>query len=292
MQHDRERPEPSPAQPGIRLGNGLILLNLLDCILVFVIIFSPSNVLRIILVIPFLLFFPGYALITAIFPGKEEIGGVERVVLSSGLSIVVVSLIGLILNFTPWGIRLKPILYSVASLILMASVIAWLRQSGLTEHERFGIRLHLTFLGWGKNIKDRVLTITLVLAILGALCTLIYITATPKGGEAFTEFYILGQQGKSGDYPDKLKVGDEGGVIVGIINHERMKVSYSIEGAIGGNTTSVVGPVVLVDEQKWEGQVGFVAREPGEDQKVEFGLYKNGEKEPYLELHLWVDVAE
>lgn len=292
MRQDRERLEPSAPQPGIRLGNGLILLNLIDAILILIVIFFPSNVLRIILVIPFLLFFPGYTLLLAIFARKEEIGGVERVVLSFGLSVAAVALIGLILNYTLWGISLEPILYSIVSLILITSIIAWLRQRRLIENERFGNKLNLTWLGWGKNVKDRVLTITLVLAILGALGILIYIVATPKEGEAFTEFYILGQQGKSGDYPEKLKVGDEGGVIVGIINHERMKVSYSIEVAISGNTTSVVGPVVLIDQQNWEGRVVFVAKEPGEDQKVEFVLYKNGEVAPYLELHLWVDVAE
>ncbi|MHB8987039.1 MAG: DUF1616 domain-containing protein [Eubacteriales bacterium] len=39
--------------------------------------------------------------------------GIERVALSFGLSIAVVPLVGLILNYTPWGIRLAPILASL-----------------------------------------------------------------------------------------------------------------------------------------------------------------------------------
>ena len=66
-------------------------------------------------------------------------GVLERIALSFAMSIAVVPLLGLILNYTPWGIRLEPILYSVASFILITSIIAWLRQKRLPQAERFGI---------------------------------------------------------------------------------------------------------------------------------------------------------
>ena len=147
--------------------------------------------------------------------------------------------------------------------------------------------------GWGKGIWDRVLTITLLVVILGGLGMLGYVIATPEVGKTFTEFYILGQDGKAAGYPSELKVGEEARVIAGIVNHEGKEVSYRVEVFIGSEKSSEVGPVVLVDGQKWEGEVSFVLETPGEDQKVEFWLYKEGEVEPYLEpLHLWVDVSE
>lgn len=140
---------------------------------------------------------------------------------------------------------------------------------------------------------DRVLAATLVIVILGALGALGYVIATPKVGEKFTEFYILGEEGKAADYPRELKVGEEGKVIVGVINHEKEEVSYRVEVVIGGNKGTEVGPVLLVDEQKWEAEIGFVPVTPGENQKVEFLLYKHGEIEPCLEpLYIWVDVVE
>jgi uncharacterized membrane protein len=117
----------------MRIGtrNELILLNLLVIVLIAVFNLFPSNILRIILGAPFLLFFPGYTLVTALFSKKEGLDGIERVLLSLVMSIVVVLFLGLILNYTPWGIRPEPILYSTALFIFITSVIAWLRRGQL-----------------------------------------------------------------------------------------------------------------------------------------------------------------
>ncbi|OGO23658.1 MAG: hypothetical protein A2144_01505 [Chloroflexi bacterium RBG_16_50_9] len=276
----------------IKLGNGLILLNLLDIILVIVILLLPSSVLRIVLVIPFLLFFPGYAMLVAVFPGKTEIGGVERVTLSVVLSAIIVALTGLILNFSPWGIRLAPVLNSIVLIVFITSMIAWFRQRKLTKDERIDINFYRPRPNWANLVKMKVFTLVLVTAIIGALGILVYFAVTPPAGETFTEFYILGQQGKSGDYPDHLKAGEEGRVRVGIKNHEKTNVNYSIKILAGNNLSAVIGPVSLLDEQTWEEEVGFLFTVAGEDQKVGFLLFKEGQVEPYKELHLWVDVTE
>jgi len=117
----------------IRTSSELILMNSLVIVLIVVIALSPSHILSIIIGLPFVLFFPGYALVTALFIKKEELDSIERVLLSFFMSIVVVSLLGLILNYTPWGIRLEPLLYSIGSFILIALTIAWLRVRRLSE---------------------------------------------------------------------------------------------------------------------------------------------------------------
>ena len=66
----------------IRVKDELIPLNLLVIVLVAVIILFPSNILRLILGLPFLLFLPGYTLVAALFTKKEGMGGIERVALS------------------------------------------------------------------------------------------------------------------------------------------------------------------------------------------------------------------
>lgn len=69
----------------------------------------------------YVLFLPGYSLIEALYPGERELSPLERLALSIGLSLAVVPLIGLVLNYTPWGIRLKP--YVAASSILIVGLL-------------------------------------------------------------------------------------------------------------------------------------------------------------------------
>lgn len=276
----------------LKIKNELIPLNVLVFILVVAIVLFPSNVLRIILGIPFLLFFPGYALIAALFPKRERMDGIERIALSFGLSVAVVPLIGLILNYTPLGIRLESILYSVASFIFVTSVIAWFRRRRLTAEERFVIEFQGRISGWGGGRWDRALSIILVITIVGALGTLGYVVVKPRVGERFTEFYILGLEGEAMDYPREMAVGEGGRVIVGIINREHETVSYRMEVRIDGLKNKEVGAVVLEHDDKWEGEIRFVPMVAGDNQKAEFLLYKEGQSEAYQSLHLWVNVKE
>jgi len=277
----------------IRTTNELLPVNLLIMVLVAAIIFSPSNVLRIILGIPFVLFFPGYALTAALFPRREGVSGIERVALSFGMSIAVVALIGLILNYTPWGIRLESILCSLVSFILILSIIAWVRRKKLPKQERFGVEFRLGLPGGGIGAWDKVLSVILVLAILGALGMMGYAVAKPKVGERFTEFGILGPEGKLENYPSELMVGEEGKVMVYIVNHEHETVAYQIEVRIGKVKNNEVGLIVLEHGEAWEEEVSFVAEVAGDNQKVEFLLYKNREVGPCLEpLRLLINVIE
>jgi len=274
----------------IRVKDELIPLNLLVIVLVVIIVLFPSDALRIILGLPFLLFFPGYTLIAALFTRKEGMGSIERVALSFGLSIAVVPLIGLILNYTPWGIRTEPVLYSVASFILITSIIALLRRRRLPESERFSIEFQMRLPGWGGRSWDKMLSIILTLTILGALGTLGYTIANPKVGERFTEFYIEGLEGKAADYPEELAVGEEGKVIVGIINREHETMTYRVEIVIDGVKNNGVGPVALDHDGEWEKIVGFTPGKAGDNQKVAFLLYRQDQSDVYQRLHLWVDV--
>lgn len=284
-----------------KLDNDLWLIDILTILLVVVIAFFPSTIARIILGLPFLLFFPGYTLMSALFPKKGSLGGVERVALSFGLSMAVVPLIGLVLNFTPWGIRLEPILISLAVFIIATSGVAYYRRKKLAPEERFTVSFNIRLPLWqGQSMPDKVLSVVLAVAIAGAIGTLGYVVATPRVGEKFTEFYILGPGGKAEDYPTELKVGEEGRVIMGIVNHEQERTSYKVEVWIDGEKAKlrIDGEdrdeiiVELENEEGWEREVGFVPQKAGGGQKVEFVLYKEGK--PYFEEppYLWINVEE
>ncbi len=145
-------------------------------------------------------------------------------------------------------------------------------------------------LGWGGSIWNRVLSGILVVVVLGALGMLGYIVATPKVGERFTEFYLFGLSGEAKDYPSLLVVGEEGKVVVGIVNREHETATYRLEVRIDGVISNEVDPITLEHDEEWEEMVGFTPDKVGDRQKVEFLLYKQGQNEAYRGLHLWVDV--
>ncbi len=76
----------------------------------------------------FVLFLPGAMLINALYPKAGELDGLERVALSIGLSLAIVPLVGLILNYTPWGITLTPIMVSLAFFTEMLGLAALVRK--------------------------------------------------------------------------------------------------------------------------------------------------------------------
>jgi len=77
----------------------------------------------------FVLFLPGYSLIRALFSGKE-LDSIERFALSVGLSLALVPMAGLLLNYTPWGIRTTPVTLSLLGLTLVFSSAAVIRDYG------------------------------------------------------------------------------------------------------------------------------------------------------------------
>ncbi len=76
----------------------------------------------------FVLFLPGYMLITVLYPRSGDLDGLERAALSIGLSLAIVPLIGLVLNYTPWGIKLEPIMVSLASFTEIIAVACVIRR--------------------------------------------------------------------------------------------------------------------------------------------------------------------
>ncbi|GAB6948051.1 hypothetical protein JCM16161A_21810 [Vulcanisaeta sp. JCM 16161] len=80
-----------------------------------------------------LLFMPGYALVEALYPRGDELSPLERLALSIGLSLAIVPLIGLVLNYTPWGIRFIPIVVSTNAVTIALLTIALVRKARIFE---------------------------------------------------------------------------------------------------------------------------------------------------------------
>lgn len=264
----------------------IIILTVVLCVIIAL---FPNNVIRIVIGLPFVLFFPGYVLLAALFPRKSSLNDIERLALDFGISLAVVPLIGLALNYTPWGITLDSILYTLAGFMFITSIVAWFRQWKLPDEENFSFQIRITWFS-KRSLVEKILSVILVCVIVGLIGAVVYTVAVPKRNESYTEFYVLNAGGQASNYPEQLNLGDTGKVTLSITNHEQKEVSYRIDIQIEGVPTGNIGPVLLGNDEKYSTAATFTPRQSGAHQKVEFFLFKDDSLSPYLDLHIWVDV--
>jgi uncharacterized membrane protein len=262
----------------------------------------------------FVLLAPGYVLVAALFPGslapdKPEIDWTERIALSFGLSIAVVPLLGLLLNFTPWGIRFAPIVATIVLFTAGVGYVAYCRRMQLPVERRLSGTLDLSVPSWkDDSLLDKGITIALAASVVVAGGTLAYVVLVPRPGETFTEFYILGPGGKASGYPTKLNVSQSGSVLVGIVNHEAASVNYTARIDLVGvrivyNTTAKANETVELNRTTWSWFNVTLATGANWTQpytfsirflglwKVQFLLFRDGNlSAAYRELHLFVRV--
>ena len=302
--------------------------------------------LRIVLGLPLVLFLPGYALIAALFPEAGEsptgpdvtddgpeaeggpvatlsdrgIDGIERVALSFGLSIAVVPLLGLVLNFTPWGIRLVPIMVAVSGFTISMTALAARRRRALPAEERFSVP-YRQWLDAGRtelfepdSRTDAILNVVLVCSVLLAAGSVAYAVTVPKEGESFSEFYLL-TENESGDlvadnYPTEFRRGESRQLTVGIGNQEHERTNYTVvvelqRVEIVDNETRVREAnelrrfrPTLAHNETWHRQHTVTPELTGERLRLQYLLYRGEPATPlnrsaaYRELHLWVNVTE
>jgi uncharacterized membrane protein len=205
--------------------------------------------LRVVLGLPLVLFAPGYALVAALFPEdgsspsegdgvdtlvaemtRDGIDTVERGVLSFGLSIAVVPLLGIALSFTPWGLRFGPVVACVSGFTLVATAVAVKRRLEVPASERLHVPLR-TWIRTGydeflspETCIDGTLNVVLVCGVLLAVGSVGYAVAVPADGESFSELYLVTEDDTgdrvAGDYPQNLTVGESTDLVTGIRNHE------------------------------------------------------------------------
>ncbi|WP_135664254.1 DUF1616 domain-containing protein [Halorhabdus rudnickae] len=215
--------------------------------------------LRVVLGFVFVLFVPGYAFVAALFPeaagtdrdGTAEergrgrsvvagrgIDGIERTALSFALSIAIVSLVGLALNFSPWGIRPVPIVVSLTTLTLGFVVLAAYRRRQLPSGERLQVPYQEWIVAGRSELfapdsrTDTALNVLLLLSVLLATASVAYAVMGTRQGDAFTELYLLNEDADgqlvAENYSTTLAVGQSKPLVVGIGNHEHEPMDYTV----------------------------------------------------------------
>ena len=247
---------------------------------------------RVPLGLPFLLFLPGYTLITAIFPRRGWPDAVERLALSAMVSLAVVALIGIALNYTPWGVRAESIVGFTGLFILLSSFLGLLYRRTLPAAERPDLGPRSLAASASRNARLLAYPGAAALGVIAALA--IIVLAIPGAGqrgtsEPFTEFYLIGADGTSDGFPSALTAGEPARVTFGVVNREGVEARYTVSLLVNGAPTARFGPITLPPGQRREQLITFSLDEPGAGQTVRLVLKRDGGLTPYRSLHLRVD---
>ncbi|WP_340817837.1 DUF1616 domain-containing protein [Methanolobus sp. WCC4] len=285
-----------------------------------------ETVLRIIYASLLIFFIPGYALIAAFFPRKNEINWVQRFTLSVAFSITIVIIDGLLISQTGWLFKPSSITISLFFITCILGLFAYINRSRINENERFTVPLYLKFhtdeneensgikedsddikkfivknkikvkpINGAKlnEIIDEGVEPKIRKALLIALlCSLIIVSGTfvhktfTKEKETFTSLYILGPEGKAENYPSTLSMIQPTSLIVGIENYESASANYTLQVKLD-NDIVAQSDVFLEKNEKWEEEVSILPTKYKKGiQKLEFALYKNGYN--HRSVYLWV----
>lgn len=261
------------------------------------------------LTIASVIFVPGYVLVAVLFPGNREIDWIERGVMSIGLSLAVVPLLGFVLNFTPLGIFPLEVYTAVTLCTLLLGLAAYYRRMILPTEERLSFSLNVSMKhGIPNSLVDKTLNIVLASGVVLAAGALAYVIFVPRNGEQFTEFFVYGPGGNASGYARCLNVSQPATIILGVVNHESRSVNYTVNLDLVGvrlqyNQTAGVNEtievnrtvlssfnVILANGQNWTHPVTFNIDAAGL-WKVQLLLFNESlVLPPYRELHFFVKV--
>lgn len=191
--------------------------------------------------VPFILLYPGYSWVAAIFPEQapqshpdavrpeEAPSTVARVALSLVLSAILVAAVAALLS--PFeAIALGPLLAGVTAVTLAGLGAAVLRRLQLPLHLRGSVPVSGSA-GWPRLPGGSVQNVVLFVAVLAFLGVTIAAVAVPPEGEAYTEAYLLSEDDGeyvADDLPGTVTPDETEQFHVGIENHENKLMQYEV----------------------------------------------------------------
>jgi uncharacterized membrane protein len=290
----------------------------------------------------FVVFVPGYACTAALFPerggtdsrgtrqsavgkgGRSSLGstrtagidGVERAVLSVGLSIAVVPLTAIGLDIVGVGPTLVPVVVVVSVVSLLAVGVAAVRRGSLPANRRYGVNV-ASLLPPGAGLTDdttldTALDVFVAVSLVVAAASAGYVVAFGSA-EGDTELYLLSQKEsgelEAGSYPEVLEQSRTEPLTLGVDNHEGESVAYTV--VVKLQRTQTTGESATVVEERelrrfvptvedggtWTTTYGVTPTMTGDDVRLAVLLYRGeAPQNPTLEsayraTHLWVEVT-
>lgn len=225
----------------------------------FALISDVSGVIRIVMAMPLLLFFPGYTLVSALFPDKpndeyqsfdEEKTGlgnpllvsgglkpVERTVLSVVCSVLLVSVIALISALTPRGLSAKTVLPGISVLVVVLALVAIVARYRCPLDQRFvpSLSFFSPFFSQTRpdsfgHIDRRPYNLAIAVGLILLAASSGFAVANPPQPDGFTEFSVE-TENVTGEivplYKSSYNSGEQQELQASITNQEHEERTYT-----------------------------------------------------------------
>jgi uncharacterized membrane protein len=216
----------------------------------------PWEIVRIFAALPLTLFLPGYALVAVSF-GAGELALPKRLVLSVGVSLIVLVLGTLLLNVFPFGIRTAS-----WAILLAVVVLAACRGAALRRDRPRPRRQRQPLLAGVRLSGGSVALLAAAVLIAGAALVLAQKPVSAKDAEGFTALWMLPTDAR------------EDAVRVGVLSSEQDPASYRLEVKVKGSPPRMYR--VNLDPGEEESFEVEVPRTAGGRAHVVASLYRAG----------------
>jgi uncharacterized membrane protein len=251
---------------------------------------SLGSAFQILLGLPFALVLPGYALLAVVYPDQKKVDLPLRLALGCVLSLTLVTLFAMGLN----AVGLLDLIELACSLeltIIACCILAYGRRSRLAPDNQSPLMQPL----W-KSRRQSVLVLLAGILVMAVFLIVIHMIADLVSGEQpqtyTTAFYLLGEDGRAGNYPNQLELGHPFPVTLGIINNERDPTTYLIEMQVDNQAPEVLARIRLEPGETWERLFDVTIGQPDNTLVlVGFNLYKGAQDSPYRCVHQRVRVV-
>lgn len=215
-------------------------------------------VIRVVFSLPLVLLLPGYALVSLLFPEWDSrptytslrnrpLGLFERILLGMIASVAIVPGAAYVLNFTRYGITLRPLVVCVAGITLILTTLAFVRRLQTPADERFTIPIpyrHVLCLsteksgqqtergGQGPPFSPSFFNLIFLMSVFVLLASVAFTMGSPTTDNGFTELSILVEDDDGSlvaeDYPDHLDDPLINELRIVIENNEGHDIEYTL----------------------------------------------------------------
>lgn len=202
-----------------------------------------ENELRLAAALPLVLFLPGYALVSMLFPAaaetaRERTGGdrlgrhgidrIERLSLSFATSLMIAPVVAIGLAATEWGLTARTAAVALGALTVGLSQLGAIRRLRVPETDRFRVSLRGTIARTRRSTDEGVIaaasTLLLAACVVTAFGVIGFALVSPQSGASFTELGLFteDEDGElvANEYPSELEPDESASLTATVENQQ------------------------------------------------------------------------